>query len=500
MSDPQRSEDRKPIERMHLWEFQALRDALMIAAVVGLVWLGYLLSIVTVPLLVALGLAYLVEPLIAWTTRTFPRLSRSVVVATLMVVMALALTVALLLTLPVLAREANQLVKNSDRYFAQARAFATDRDLPEWLRGGLGTLTDLLPGSTVDERADEGGREEDGERQRKPEDPVPAQEGGPARGDGGTAPKDAAPPAPAQPAKEPAPASPPAGASAPVAALDEARVRALVREELALRQRDDGPGTGVLQGVAGAGLRVLGYLAALAGGILQVAIFALTCGFCFFVFATSFPRVVQHGRELVPANGRERWFDLIGKMDRALSGFIRGRLTISACLGVMYAVGWMMCGVPHGVLLGLAVGLCSLVPYLAAVGLPLAWVLLAVSLAGTPPGERTGFYFAEGGQGAAAIIWWKVLLFPLIVNVVAQLVEDYVLNPAIQGKATNLHPVTILLAAIAGGALAGLYGMILAVPVAACLKILLQEVLMPKVRDWLAGRTEDPLPGAKPSS
>ena len=49
--------------------------------------------------------------------------------------------------------------------------------------------------------------------------------------------------------------------------------------------------------------------------------------------------------------------------------------------------------------------------------------------------------------------------------------------------------------AIAGGSLLGLYGMILAVPIAACLKIVIQEVVMPKVRDWLAGRAKDPLPG-----
>lgn len=491
MTDAQPPDDRKPIERRHLWEFQAVRDALLISMVVGLVWLGYLLSIVTVPLLVALGLAYLVEPLIAWITRTFPRISRSVAVALLMVVISLSVIIALLLTLPVLAKQANQLVKNSDRYVAQARAFATDRDLPEWLRGGLGTLADLLPGKPPEVPQSGSGDPEKDQEKKAGEAEQPD---GTSRAPRSETPAgNAAKPEISVPERAPA-------AAAPTGPLDEARVRALIREELARdQQRGEAPPSGLLQGVAGAGLRVLGYLAVLAGGLIQVAIFALTCGFCFFVFATSFPGVIESGRELVPAAGRERWIDLIGKMDRALSGFIRGRLTVSACLAVMYAVGWTLCGVPHGVLLGLAVGLCSLVPYLAAVGLPLAWVLLAVSLAGAPAGERTGFYFAEGGQGTASIIWWKVLLFPLIVNVVAQAIEDYVLNPLIQGKATNLHPVTILLAAIAGGSLAGLYGMILAVPVAACLKILLQEVLMPKVRDWLAGRTEDPLPGAKPA-
>lgn len=453
MTDEQRPDDRKPIERLHLWEFQALRDGAVIAAVVGLLWLGYLLSIVTVPLLVALGLAYLVEPLIAWITRAVPRLSRTVVVAGLMVVMGLIFALGLLLTVPALVKEATQLVKNRDRYVAQMRSFASAHEVPDWLRSGLGTLTDLLPQK---------------------------------------------PPLAVDPEPEGVSSVEVKTTTVPTVVLDETRVRALIREELANQPRPDQPGgmpSGFLQGVAGASLRVLGYLGAIAGGLVQVGIFAVTCGFCFFVFATSFPAVVSFGRGLVPASGQQRWFDLIAKMDRALSGFVRGRLTICVCLGVMYAVGWVLCGVPHGMLLGLAVGLCSLVPYLSVIGLPLAWVLLAVSLAGVPVGDRAGFYFAPDAQGMAAILWWKVLLMPAIVNGVAQAIEDWVLNPLIQGKATNLHPVVILLAAIAGGSLLGLYGMILAVPIAACLKIVIQEVIMPKVRDWLAGRAKDPLPG-----
>ena len=58
------------------------------------------------------------------------------------------------------------------------------------------------------------------------------------------------------------------------------------------------------------------------------------------------------------------------------------------------------------------------------------------------------------------------------------------LNPLIQGKATELHPVLIMLAVLAGGSLAGLYGMLLAVPVPACLKILLAAEIMPRLRAW----------------
>ena len=68
------------------------------------------------------------------------------------------------------------------------------------------------------------------------------------------------------------------------------------------------------------------------------------------------------------------------------------------------------------------------------------------------------------------------------------------LTPVIAGKATNLDPVTILVAVLAGGSVMGVYGMLLAIPAAACGKILATEVLLPKVRAWTKGEARDPLP------
>lgn len=132
-------------------------------------------------------------------------------------------------------------------------------------------------------------------------------------------------------------------------------------------------------------------------------------------------------------------------------------------------------------------GIASLVPYSAVVGLPIAWALLAVYAIGA---DDAGFYAEMGANGSPNPIWWKVLLMPAIVNVVAQALEDYVLTPLIQGDVTDLHPVVIMLAIIAGGSLAGLYGMILAVPFVACLKVMFTEVIGPRLRRWAADATE----------
>ena len=457
MTSPQDPE--KSWYRLHLWQIQAVRDLLVVAALAGLVWLGYVVSIVTVPLLVALALAYIVEPLIVWLTTRVPRLGRKRAVLGLLLGGVLAVTAVVLLVAPVVTRELRGLGANTGHYVERVRAMATDPDLPEWLRGGVASVLEWLPDA--------------------PKAPAAAQGATATDGGAGTG------------AASHDPGTPPP--------LDEARVRAVVREELERRASSatsDGGGidASLLSRLAKGGASVLGFLGGFFAGAVGLGLAVFLTAFCFVYFSMSFPAVAASIRSLVPAGGAGRTLELLGMMDRAISGFVRGRILVCTMVGTMYAVGWTLCGVPHGWLLGLATGLASLVPYLAAVGLPVAWLLLVVGVGG---GTEAGFYATrDPATGHLAIIWWKVLLFPALVNVVAQSVEDYVLNPLIQGKATNLHPVAILLAAIAGGSLAGLYGLILAIPAAACIKIMLSEVLLPRLRGWLAGGRPDP--GAVP--
>jgi predicted PurR-regulated permease PerM len=89
---------------------------------------------------------------------------------------------------------------------------------------------------------------------------------------------------------------------------------------------------------------------------------------------------------------------------------------------------------------------------------------------------------------------WEMLLWPSLVFLVVQTIEGYLLTPVIAGKATNLDPVTIVVAILAGGSIAGIYGMLLAIPIAACGKIAARRLLLPRVKDWASGRVSDPLP------
>jgi predicted PurR-regulated permease PerM len=126
------------------------------------------------------------------------------------------------------------------------------------------------------------------------------------------------------------------------------------------------------------------------------------------------------------------------------------------------------------------------VPYLGAIGIPAAVGLLLLDQIDAPPEAR--------------LAWWGILLWPTLVFAIVQIIEAYALTPLIAGKATHLDPVTILVAVLAGGSVLGVYGMLLAIPLAACGRIIVTEILLPRIRAWTRGEVADPLPidGAPP--
>jgi predicted PurR-regulated permease PerM len=63
-------------------------------------------------------------------------------------------------------------------------------------------------------------------------------------------------------------------------------------------------------------------------------------------------------------------------------------------------------------------------------------------------------------------------------------VETWVITPLVQGEAANLHPIVVLVALIIGGTVAGIIGLILAIPVTASARILFSELALPRIRRW----------------
>lgn len=442
------------IARLHVWQVQAVRDVLFIAAIVALFWAGYALRAVTVPLLVALLFAYLFEPLIDYVCRT-RKLNRPVVVGGLLGAACLAVLVIGAIVVPLAVVQSVDLFNDFRGGKMQSRIALLERWVPASMSDQFRNLLETIPGVQFPPPPAEGG----------PDDPTsPATPEGDAR---------------------PADADDPGSSALPDSDAD---VRAMVERVLADRAARDGRGAA---GAAATGPsdwgtiveRVMGSARAAADVLGATVRFGLLCfliPFYFFFFSVSYPAVVRFGRDLIPEKKKKRTTELLAKMDRVIAGFVRGRIVISLIMGAMLAVGWMLCGVPYAIVLGMIVGIFCAVPYLGVIGVPLAVGLLFI--------DR----FDHPGDDS---LWWVwVLLWPTVVFVIVQLIEGYVLTPMIAGKATNLDPVTILVAVLAGGSVLGVYGMLLAIPLAACAKILFVDVLLPDIRAWTRGETEDPLP------
>ena len=414
-------------DRKHLWEIQAIRDVLLIAGGLSLLWLGYALSSITIPLLMALLLAYLVEPLVEGLGQR--GVSRSRAAAWFVGLFGVLVVGLLALVLPLIVGQTLRLVDDVESGDMQRRVLRVESILPEQAAAPLQRLAMLLPGeATLDAESD-----------------LIAAEG-----------------------------------EVPSTDADadslEMQIQRIVQQELA-SQSDDA----VLQqeGLRAAGAALTSAWSVLVA-IVDAGFLLFLIPFYFYFLVLWYPEVVRFGAQLVPRDNREAIFSLLQEMDDVVSGFVRGRLLVSFIMGLMFSVGWWLVDVPYAFVLGMTTGALSTVPFVGGLGAPIAIVLAVLARLELPEVERAA--------------WWMPVALPAAVFALVSAIEGWVLLPLIAGRATRLDPVTIVVAVLAGGALLGVYGMLLAIPLAACLKILVIRVVLPRLRAWTRGDVADPLP------
>lgn len=159
-------------------------------------------------------------------------------------------------------------------------------------------------------------------------------------------------------------------------------------------------------------------------------------------------------RDLLPRSVEPKAVELGLECDEILSAFMRGQLVVMAALTLVYSLGLWIVGLDLALVLGLVAGLASIVPYLGfVVG------VLAASIAAY-------YQFAD---------FW-VMAQVLAVFGVGQLLESMWLTPSLVGDRIGLHPVVVIFAILAGGQLFGFVGVLLALPIAAVIKVLFSHV------------------------
>jgi predicted PurR-regulated permease PerM len=195
---------------------------------------------------------------------------------------------------------------------------------------------------------------------------------------------------------------------------------------------------------------------------LGVALFPV----CLLYFSWRWPTITAWPVAFIPASRRKQVNEIAQKMDEAVGGYFRTRLMIALIMGVMYAIGWGIAGVPYWLLVGMLAGLLGIIPYAAT----FAWIIaMLLRFLGLEAG-------ITGTGDALAVFLWPSLVFGIV-----QASDDWLLTPWLQGSQLEMNFVTIILVVVIGGAIAGLLGMLLAVPTAACLRICWAEVVKPRL-------------------
>jgi predicted PurR-regulated permease PerM len=224
---------------------------------------------------------------------------------------------------------------------------------------------------------------------------------------------------------------------------------------------------------AGTG-HALGFIGAVIGTTTYLAVTALLVPIYFFFFAWRFHRLADALTRLIPASRRRTTLEIAAKMDGAVTGFFRGRVLIAVITGIMYAAGWAWTGVPYWFLLGAGTGLLSIIPYVSVIGWPLAILLKYLDVV--------------ANSGAPGVDWLSIAVLPSVPYLVVQFFESWWLTPWIEGHTTNLSSVTVIIVVLIGGAVGGFLGLLLAIPVAASVKILFQELVLPRWEAWAERR------------
>ena len=246
------------------------------------------------------------------------------------------------------------------------------------------------------------------------------------------------------------------------ALLEDEQTQARMKE---LAETHGGAVAAAIVSVAGAWLSNAFYAATL------VVLLPLYTFFCLW----HFNYVVQSVHDHLPEASRETIVRVVKTVDRSVSDFFRGRLLVGALVAVALSVGWSIVGLKYSIALGMLGGLLNIAPFISVLSLPPA-VLVAWSMA--------------NDAGAS---WFYPVVFTIGVYLAVQAVESFVLAPFVLAHSSGLHPLTTVIALMVGGELAGMLGLLLAIPIAGTLKSLVAEFVLPEVRR-LAGRPDPPEP------
>lgn len=222
--------------------------------------------------------------------------------------------------------------------------------------------------------------------------------------------------------------------------------------------------------------RSLGAILGFAGTVLSQVFHVLTVGILTLYFMLSGPRIRHTVARFFPTENRPRVERVVTAATQRIGGYVFGNLITSAVCGAATIVALLILDVPYAVPLGMWAGVADLVPQVGA-------------YLGAIPAVLVGFF--QGPATGAAVLGFFIAY---------QQFENYLLAPKVMQDAIDLSPAAVIVSTLIGGSLLGFAGALLALPVAATVKVIVSDIWLKSGDDVPAPAPPAGQPAGAPSS
>ncbi len=183
--------------------------------------------------------------------------------------------------------------------------------------------------------------------------------------------------------------------------------------------------------------------------VFHVGIIFLLAPIIAFYLLVDLPHIREVFRSLVPDRARGDAMVVARRLSTAIGGYFRGQLAVALVVGTMASIGMLVIDLPFWLIVGMVAGVFNMVPLIGP------WV-------GAVPGIIIAITTGGGIDKAIAVA---------VVMAIVQQIDNHFISPIVMHRAVKLHPAVVMLALLAGGTLGGFFGLLLAVPATAVIKI-----------------------------
>jgi len=193
-------------------------------------------------------------------------------------------------------------------------------------------------------------------------------------------------------------------------------------------------------------------IGSIVGALKDVVLAIVTLPFILFYLLKDGRRLPDFIVRFFPVAMRPGTQRVMGEMNHQISGYIRGQILVSCCIGLLLYIGYLIIGLKYSLVLALIAACTAVIPYLGpAIAITPAMIVALV----TSP---------------------LMLVKMIVIWTVVQLIEGKFISPQIMGKTLQVHPITIIFVILTAGNLFGIVGIVLAVPGYAVLKVIVTNV------------------------